>query len=155
VKVITPPDSFEPNGLTMKARRVFMAGGITDCPDWQQEYIEALKEAKGVLFNPRQKKFDVKNPLAAQNQIKWEFDHLRMAHAVSFWFPEETLCPIVLFELGAWSMSDKKIFVGCHPGYKRRYDVVMQMKLARPDVRIVQSLMEVTNQVKRWVAHVG
>lgn len=131
-------------------KRVFLAGGITNCPDWQKEMINHLKDTSLLLYNPRRDDFDVKVPDAAQIQIQWEFDHLRKAQAILFWFPSETMCPIVLFELGAWSMTDKPIFVGCHPSYQRRYDVVMQMRLARPDVKVVQSVVELASQVKRW-----
>lgn len=135
----------------MPEKSLFMAGGISGCPDWQTEFIERLKDNDGLLFNPRRANFDINDPSAAEIQIQWEHYHLRRARAVSFWFPHETLCPIVLFELGAWSMTDKPIFVGCHPLYKRRYDVVMQLKLSRPKVRVVQSLVELTSQIKRWV----
>lgn len=140
-----------PKDLSNTGKRVFVAGGITGCPDWQSEMISALAKTHGTLFNPRRPDFDIKDPDAAQIQIQWEFDHLRKAHGILFWFPSETLCPIVLFELGAWSMADKPIFVGCHPMYKRRYDVVMQMRLARPEVRVVQSVVELADQVKRWI----
>jgi hypothetical protein len=154
VTVIPAPEIFPTPPDGKKAlKRIFMAGGITGCPDWQKEYISALKDSEGFLFNPRRDDFDVKNPHAAREQIEWEFAYLRRCHAVSFWFPSESLCPIVLFELGAWSMSDKKIFVGCHPSYQRRYDVNVQLKLARPEVAVVQSLVELTSQVKRWVTH--
>ena len=131
-------------------KRVFLAGGITGCPDWQSDMIELLRSAPVTLFNPRRKDFDIKVPDAAQIQIQWEFDFLRKAQGILFWFPEETLCPIVLFELGAWSASDKPIFVGCHPGYKRLNDVVMQMRLARPDVKVVSSISDLADQVKKW-----
>jgi len=39
-------------------------------------------------------------------------------------FPCETLCPITLYELGTWSILSQqtgaKLFVGCHPEYKRK-----------------------------------
>lgn len=149
MNVITAPATLAP--VDEDGIRVFMAGGITGCPDWQAEYIEQLAKIEGTLFNPRRKDFDVKDPTASEKQIRWEFQALHDADAVSFWFPSETLCPIVLFELGAWSTTLKKIFVGCHPSYQRRYDVVMQLRLSRPDVVVVQSLVELTAQVGKWV----
>lgn len=65
---------------------------------------------------------------------------LRDADAILFWFPCETLCPITLYELGAWSMSDKPLFVGVHPAYQRRQDVEIQTRLARPDVAVTDLL---------------
>ena len=75
---------------------------------------------------------------------------LRVADAILFWFPQETLCPIVLYELGAWSMSGKTIFVGVHPAYSRRQDVEIQTGLVRPEVNVVYSLEELAAQVMSW-----
>ena len=129
-------------GLTEGERGLFLAGGITDCPDWQRDMVEMLRATNWVLFNPRRENFPIHDPNAASFQIKWEHDHLRKADAILFWFPCETLCPIVLYELGAWSMTRKLLFVGVHPQYKRRKDVEVQTGLARPDVRVVYSLQD-------------
>jgi len=126
---------------------LFLAGGITNCPDWQAEMRGLLAGFDVTILNPRRRDFDVGNPDAAGAQIAWEFHHLRKASAILFWFPRETLCPIVLYELGAWSMTDKPIFVGVHPGYVRRQDVVLQTRLARPDVEIVDNLEAIAEQV--------
>ena len=49
--------------------------------------------------------------MLAQAQIALVIhDALRDVHAISFWFPKETICPIVLYELGAWSMTNKTYF---------------------------------------------
>jgi len=70
---------------------------------------------------------------------------------ILFWFPCETLCPIVLYELGAWSMTDKQIYVGVHPDYKRKQDVEIQTKLARPSVSIAYSVQELAYNVNNAV----
>ena len=133
-----------------KDKSLFLAGGISNCPNWQLELRELIGNEKIVLLNPRRDSFPITNPHAAEEQIRWEFDHLRKADAISFWFPKETLCPIVLCELGAWSMTDKPIFVGVHPEYPRRQDVEIQTKLARPDVKVVYDLESLSNQIKGW-----
>jgi hypothetical protein len=130
---------------------VFLAGGITCCPDWQQEMVRLLEDADLILLNPRRADFPIHDPDAAEEQIEWEHDHLRLADAVLFWFPCETLCPIVLYELGAWSMTGKPLFVGVHPDYARRRDVEIQTGLARPDVEVVHSLSELAAKVVDWV----
>jgi len=71
---------------------------------------------------------------------------------IQFWFPQETLCPIVLYELGAWSKTNKPIFVGVHPEYKRRQDVEIQTKLARPEVKIVFSLENLAKQIRDFAS---
>ena len=133
--------------------RLFLAGGITGCPDWQQEMRFLLRDMPITILNPRREDFPIGDPGAAQKQIQWEYDMLRRAHAILFWFPRETLCPIVLYELGAWSMHGvamKPIFVGVHPEYARRQDVEIQTKLARSDVDVVYSLKDLADQVKQW-----
>ena len=129
---------------------VFMAGGITDCPDWQTDMVGLLKDSHLTLFNPRRKDFPIHDPGAAQAQIEWEFRYLRRAEAIMFWFPRETLCPIVLYELGAWSNKYKSIFVGTHPDYARRQDVIIQTSLVRPGMKVVDSLEELASQVIDW-----
>ena len=126
---------------------LFIAGGITDCPDWQSEIVSLLSETSFSIFNPRRENFPIGDPDAAFEQIGWEHKALRDADRISFWFPKETICPIVLYELGAWSMMKKPIFVGVHPEYQRKQDVEIQTKLARPEVDIVYSLEELSEQL--------
>lgn len=130
---------------------LFLAGGITGCPDWQQEMVRMLSNTSLVLFNPRRANFPIHDPSAAKDQITWEHTCLRKATAISFWFPKETLCPIVLYELGAWSMTDKKIFVGVDPGYQRAQDVQIQTSLVRPDIQVVASIAALAQQIASWV----
>lgn len=131
-------------------KSVFLAGGITNCPNWQKMMASLLADTKMnlILLNPRRANFPIGDPGAAMEQITWEHDHLRAATAILFWFPCETLCPIVLYELGAWSMTDKPIFVGVHPRYKRRRDVEIQTGLVRPDVKVVYSLEDLASLVE-------
>jgi hypothetical protein len=126
---------------------LFLAGGITGCPDWQMEVAEMLVLTNYVVLNPRRANFPIGDPLTAEYQIKWEHDYLRKASAILFWFPCETLCPIVLYELGAWSMTEKPIFIGVHPEYQRRQDVEIQTQLSRPAVKIVYSINDLVAQV--------
>jgi hypothetical protein len=129
---------------------LFLAGGITDCPNWQSWMVERLTNSGLILLNPRRANFPLDDPNTASTQIAWEHKHLRLATAIIFWFCAATLNPIVLYELGAWSMTDKPIFVGVEPGYERSLDVQLQTKLARPDVKIVYSLEDVATQVEIW-----
>jgi hypothetical protein len=112
---------------------IFLAGGITGCPEWQR--LATLFYADTcTIINPR--RAGEFRPEDAEAQIRWEFDHLRMADGIAFWFPKETLCPIALYELGRWGMTDKPLAVGVHEEYGRRFDVELQMRLARPDVPV-------------------
>lgn len=130
---------------------IFLAGGITGCPDWQTELKDKLFDTKLTLVNPRRENFGETDP---KEQIKWEFHHLRMVDAISFWFPSETLCPITLFEYGKWlggnRMLSRKLFVGCHPDYQRKLDLIVQTELENKEIQIVHSLEELAEQIKEW-----
>ncbi len=116
---------------------LFLAGGITDCPDWQADVVAAIPSDYSItVYNPRRADFPIGDPDAALEQITWEYAKLRQADMATFWFPCETICPIVLFELG--SALDRDIYpvVGVHPEYVRRQDVEIQTRLRCPDIRV-------------------
>ncbi len=126
---------------------VFLAGGITGCPDWQKELTAMLTGTDYVVLNPRRENFPIGNPRAAEDQITWEFLHLRRASVVSFWFCKESVQPIALFELGAWSRGkDPAVIVGVEPSYPREQDVRIQMGLLGR--KVLSSLEEVANELK-------
>ncbi len=126
-----------------------MAGGISGCPDWQREICTLLSETSIVFLNPRRSHFSLEDASSAPAQIEWEFRHLRIASAILFWFPAESLCPIALYELGAWSMTEKSLFVGVDPDYARRSDIEIQTRLVRGETRIATSLAELAQQIVR------
>ena len=132
---------------------IFLAGGITGCPDWQQEIIHFLQDTDFVVLNPRRKHFPINDPDAATEQIQWEFQHLQMVDVIIFWFPKESICPIALYELGAWTMADKPIFIGLHPDYERRQDIEIQTQLRRQKSRILFSLQELAKQIMDFLAN--
>lgn len=128
----------------------FLAGGITNCEDWQNYAIDKLNSEEGlVLLNPRRVDFDTSNLQDEAFQIQWEHERLVEATYCLFWFPPETLCPITLFELGKWLGWGKRgLVVGCHPDYKRRRDVVHQTQLMRPGFVVYSSLDDTINALK-------
>jgi hypothetical protein len=146
MKVVTPISSLdsheEKKSVEMK---IFLAGGISNCPDWQSDMIKKFKESKHekflTLFNPRRSHINLKDETISQQQIKWEYEYLNKSDIILFWFPKESVCPISLFELGRWTGKQEKIvLVGVHPDYSRKIDIVEQMKLVRSDMQIVYSL---------------
>ncbi|MBU1199703.1 MAG: nucleoside 2-deoxyribosyltransferase domain-containing protein [Nanoarchaeota archaeon] len=132
-------------------KSIFLAGGITNCPDWQSELTDLLQNEEIVLLNPRRRNFPINDPSAAREQIIWEFNHLEKADGISFWFPKETLCPITLFEYGKWFARDKPVFIGVHPDYKRIEDIEIQTELEKPEVNIVHDLDSLASQIKSWI----
>ncbi len=144
MKLITAPaeaKSFE--------RSLFLGGGITDCPDWQSEVIDMLSDTDLTLINPRRNSWDMRADQSESiKQINWEDWHLRHSEYIMFWFPCETLCPITLFELGKYLMTDKKLFIGTHPDYKRRLDVIIQTGHVR-NYNIHNSLESLVHDIRQ------
>lgn len=135
---------------------VFLAGGISGTFDWQADIVARLADLPLVLLNPRRRNFPIDDPSAALGQIEWEFRHLRRATAVLFWFPPETLCPIALYELGGRALvREQALFVGTHPDYKRRLDVEVQLRLARPEVAVASDTAALAEQVREWFVRRG
>jgi len=119
--------------------RVFLAGGITGCQDWQAIISNNLKVYDNVtVINPRRKTFDLSNKdMEDVKQISWEHQALLCSDIIPFWFCKETLCPITLFELGkmlglntSYGGDDRyKISIGIEEGYTRVNDVILQSNL--------------------------
>lgn len=144
-KIIEAPNKYSPKDNEVS---VFLAGGITDCPDWQAELIELLKDVPDlVMYNPRRKNFPIEDPNAAKEQITWEHDYLMEVDNLIFWFAKGSLNPIVLYELGRYgNSSDRNLFIGMDKEYKRHQDVLIQTELDRPEIEVVYSLEELSVQ---------
>lgn len=124
-------------------KSIFLAGGVTGCPDWQSELIKKIQHKDLVVYNPRRKTFDIKDKSASNVQIKWERDHLSKSDVIVFWFCKETIQPITLFELGKYAFSwEHEIIVGVELGYPREVDVVTQLTLEMPEIIIYRTLDE-------------
>lgn len=130
---------------------IFLAGSISKAADWQAWMSEQLKETCHV-FNPRRAGKSKEN-IDELEQIRWEFNALNFCPSILFWFSNETVAPITLFEYGAFLekavAGKKKIFVGIHPEYPRLNDVVIQTQLRSLPIqrRIVFSLNDLAEQV--------
>lgn len=130
-------------------RAVFLAGGITGCPNWQAEMVRLLSMTEYAVLNPRRADFPAGDPGAAEFQVRWEFEHLRKADLISFWFCKEAIQPIVLYELGAWSMTAMPMVIGIEPGYARELDVRIQTALVRPaGVPVVDTLEALAKEIR-------
>lgn len=125
---------------------IFLAGSITGAEDWQRGVADKLLSMSSIpglqVLNPRRANFPIDDPNAAAGQILWEARHLDMADVILFWFSEATLGPITLYELGAWSMTEKPLVVATHPNYARRQDVVIQTALRRPEIEVRRNLQD-------------
>ncbi len=144
MRVITAPEEY-----TKKNNDIccFLAGGITNCHDWQNEVINILEsmELGGVnienlvIFNPRRKNFPIHDPKAAEQQIEWEYNLLEQADIFSVYFAnggsEQPICMYelgrnVLYQMVRGSNWGDRIIISVEDGYKRQTDVNVQIKLA-------------------------
>lgn len=160
MKYVECPDRSVLQGRVPVANTLFLAGGITGCPDWQSEVAAMLADTDLTLVNPRRKNFPIDDPNAAYDQIKWEHDHLGQVDAILFWFCKDTVQPIVLFELGKYGFmnrfgyvgeprfkAERSVFVGVEEGYPREVDVLTQIRLDYPQAVIHRTLDELAASV--------
>lgn len=146
--IVTAPNEYY--GLEQSKRlSLFLAGGITNCEDWQSAMTRLLAKECLIIYNPRRSNFPIDDPAATEIQIAWEYDKLSRVDIVSFWFAVGSDNPIVLYELGMWGNStDRPIVIGTEPGYNRYRDVIIQTALARSDIKIVHNLLDLCGQIK-------
>jgi len=123
---------------------VFLAGGITNCWEWQDEVIKELQSYADtdtlVVFNPRRKNFPIHDPNASQQQITWEFEQLEQMDIFSMYFcNSDSDQPICMYELGRNLVKmqnkfpddwEKRIIISVEDGYRRTKDVEVQTSLA-------------------------
>lgn len=136
---------------------VFIAGGISGCPDFQATVISALSRDHVVLLNPRRAEFDLTDSNAVEQQVQWEVDHRwheSLAY-ILFWFPKsDSPQPIAMLELGdALARPALPIVIGADPRFPRHRDVVLQCRAARPGLTVHTSLNEVITGMQnllRW-----
>lgn len=124
---------------------VFLAGGITNCKEWQKEVIEELATymmlvgEDASIFNPRQEHFDISDKNASYKQILWEFERLEQMDIFSMYFCNDNSDqPICMYELGRNIVRmqnrfpsdwEKRIVISIEDGYKRTQDVLIQTHL--------------------------
>lgn len=129
---------------------VFLAGGITNCEEWQVQVLNSLnkfleleniKSDNLIVFNPRRKNFPINDPTASFEQIEWEFNYLEQCDIFSMYFDgtKQSDQPICFYELGRniermkqkfpgdW---ERRIIISGNSNFKRISDVVIQTMLA-------------------------
>ena len=162
--LLTAPSKLDISAIATKVPSVFLAGGISNCKDWQSYIVSELdriwKKHDYIVYNPRREKFDIKDESVSAEQIAWEYWYIRQADIVTFWFTAETLCPITLFELGSTicRAGQQKIIIGIDPNYQRKFDIEKQVELYSKshknkifDIEIVYSLEDVIKETTKYV----
>lgn len=142
MRVITAPEFYIPQEHDIT---VFLAGGITNCPDWQSKVIKDLNVDNSyleslVIFNPRRENFPIWDKSAAYAQIEWEYQMLERCNIFSMYFSSgESDQPICMYELGRNILRmqmrfpadwQDRIVISVEDGYIRTQDVLVQTELA-------------------------
>ena len=142
MRVITAPEFYisQEHDIT-----VFLAGGITNCPDWQSKVIKDLNVDNHyleslVIFNPRRENFPIWDKSAAYAQIEWEYQMLERCNIFSMYFSSgESDQPICMYELGRNILRmqmrfpadwQDRIVISVEDDYIRKQDVLVQTELA-------------------------
>jgi hypothetical protein len=141
MKVITAPNKIIENNKPT----IFLAGGITNCDEWQDKLIQILQPYDfAILLNPRRRNFPIHDKNAAQEQIEWEYNALNNADVFTMWFSASPVSvqPICMYEYGRhlairqYKKELHKVVVGVEEGYLRKQDVYIQTKLIDTHIRI-------------------
>jgi hypothetical protein len=151
---------YDPTSQDIKSEnsvKLFLAGGIDNTPNWQNKLIQLLKirytksDCILVVFNPRREtEFSREDYEAHSQQVKWEFDNLRNADIISFWFPKGAPCTTSLFELGYWLNSDK-VVLGIEPGHYKERSLKTQAALLDKDISISNTLDKLVNNIDKKI----
>lgn len=119
-----------------KILNLFLAGSIEmgKANMWQKQVVEAFKDYNIHILNPRRDDWDasweqsITNPQFRQ-QVNWELDGLDFSDIVIMYFQPDTLSPITLQELGAYSKSlANRLLVICPKGYWKKGNVDIMCK---------------------------
>lgn len=164
--VKTAPEAIYPEDYST-SNTVFLAGGITNCVEWQDLVIEYLMKTEAdlnrdiLILNPRRPNFPMGDQAEAGRQIEWEFDALNASNVFSVWFSNSSsVQPITLYELGRQMVIRAKypnsVIVGVGPAYSRLYDVYKQVVLADASIhaRISTNLCDHSASILRALAEV-
>ena len=137
--VTAPEHKYFPQGSI----KVFLAGGICKCENWQKYIIDnmlpSFLEKNVYLLNPRRDNF-VMVEGEETRQIEWEFDMIERCDIFTMYFAGgESDQPICMYELGrniermkqkypdSWA---RRIIITCDKNYRRLNDVIIQTRLA-------------------------
>lgn len=156
MKYIKAPASLEVNSAEEGKASLFLAGSISGAKNWQDsitkiEYAGSSLEKSFHIYNPRRDNYNSFDPGVEEEQIFWEFNAIHFCQKILFWFSNETVAPITLFELGPALHTHKhsNIFIGIDPEYKRKNDVILQTYLRNKFLSeiIVHSQYDLVKQI--------
>lgn len=124
-----------PSTTLVYSRCLFLGGSISGAIDWQSIVGPQLEQRGYTVFNPRRENFDKTDKNIERQQIVWEHRYLELCPTLFFYFSNETVAPITLFEYGCYIENENKnIIVYAHPKYPRLNDLIIQTQLRNPKI---------------------
>lgn len=153
MRVVTYPEKYERKDGDIA---VFLAGGISDCDNWQEDVINYLK-----LHNLRLENLVILNPRGDESKILsfdqkqiWDFDNLNEADIVSFYFCANATQSTSMYELGRHLALygcgyHNKIVVSIETGFKKSNVLNDQCQL----LGIYPILLGGSNETQRHTIH--
>lgn len=149
MKIIQSPEDIILNEKEDKIL-IFLAGGITNCSNWQDSLLENLKLIlkekeyfQNLIFiNPkRESSILFINEEEIIKQIKWEYKYLNQCDIFTMFFDDTKLSdqPICFYELGKYvnqfqniykNNFEEHILISYKKGFRRTLDLKIQIDLA-------------------------
>lgn len=71
--------------------KLFLAGGITGCDDWQSYVVNHITASDLAVINPRRQVWD--SSITTEEQVTWEFKATQKCNHILFWFTPPTMNP--------------------------------------------------------------
>ena len=125
---------------------VFLAGCANT--EWRKDFVKHFDKYDGTFYDPKRDDWSKMSRDDLWNQVRWEYERLRLSDIIVYHFNVGSVCPITLLEYGTWGLSKgTPIAVYVEEGYEKWDDIYLQTKNARPDVPILdseESLIEMT-----------
>ncbi|MGW1171582.1 nucleoside 2-deoxyribosyltransferase domain-containing protein [Streptomyces sp. NPDC002550] len=87
---------------------------MPELADARRAQLDAIC-SPAVVLNPRRERYPAGQAEAAREQIAWEYEHLRIADVILFWFCADAIQSIALYELGAHAARGTRLAVGARP----------------------------------------
>ena len=155
MRVVTYPEKYDRKEGDIT---VFLAGGISDCPNWQVDVINYLKTHTErryldnlVILNPRG---DESQILSFDEKQIWDFDNLNEADIVSFYFCKDVTQSTSMYELGRHLALYEcgyhdKIVISIENGFKKSNVLNDQCQL----LGIYPIFMGNINEYRRYATH--
>ena len=133
-----------PNANTSPCHSIFLAG---DMSDWQTYVIDELFGTDLTIFDP-----SVFKDSNIEGQINWARKRIEYSNIILFWFAQNSVNPTTFFEYCDVLMKGtKKVFVGCHPLYAFKNEVIIHTKFAKHKLFVYNRLDEMIISIKKLI----